>query len=195
MLSRLFSIFLNALNFLLILGCVIRGVRKVDPPGRLFRYFTTLSNVYCGLVSLLVCIVAVFGELPLWARIVKYSATAAVTVTMVTVFVFLAPTTHAWKELLSGIQLFWHLICPLIALVSFLGFERAPMPVWAIAAAVLPILLYGVLYWHKILRAPEEKRWKDFYGFNRAGKPLVSIALITLGFSAILLPLWALCLI
>ena len=35
---------------------------------------------------------------------------------------------------------------------------------------MFPVVLYGPVYLYKIIYAPEEKRWDDFYGFNKGGK-------------------------
>ena len=187
------SLILNILNFLLVAGCIVWGVRKADPWTRLFRYFTTLSNVLCAIASLVVAVCWLCGELPFWALLLKYAGTAAVTVTMLTVFLFLGPSSHEWKLLLTGAELFLHLICPLLAIVSFLVFEKTAMPVWTIAVGAAPVPLYGVLYLYKVIFAPEEKRWEDFYGFNRGGKWALSFVLMVLGGALIALAFWAVC--
>ena len=43
------------------------------------------------------------------------------------------------------------------------------------------MLLYGLFYLYKIMYAPEEKRWEDFYTFNRGGKWPISFAAMLLG--------------
>ena len=90
------SLILNILNFVLVAGCIAWGVKKTDPWTRLFRYFTTLSNVLCAIASLIVVICELCGALPFWVLLLKYVGTAAVTVTMLTVFLFLGPTSHDW---------------------------------------------------------------------------------------------------
>ena len=185
------SLILNVLNFVFVAGCIVWGVKKADPWTRLFRYFTTLSNVFCAIASLIVVICRLCGSLPLWALLLKYVGTAAVTVTMLTVFLFLGPTSHDWKGLLTKAELFLHLICPLLAIVSFLFFEKTAMPAWTIAIGSLPVPVYGALYMYKVIYAPEEKRWEDFYGFNRGGKGVISVILMTAAGALIALALWA----
>lgn len=184
------SIILNALIVIIVAGCIVWGVRRADPPSKLFRYFTTLSNVLAALSSIAVLTQA-GGPLPLWAVIFKYTGTAAVTVTMLTVLFFLGPVTHDWKSLLGGAELFLHLICPLMALVSFIGFENAPMPAWVIAIGTLPVILYGALYCKKVVFSSGERRWEDFYGFNRNGKWLPSCLIMVAGAALIAFALWA----
>ena len=186
------SLILNGLNVVLVAACVAWGVKKTDPWPRVFRYFTTLSNVLCAIVSLIAFVCALCGGLPLpfWALLLKYVGTAAVTVTMLTVFLFLGPTSHDWKGLLTGTPFFLHLLCPVLALVSFLVFEKTAMPAWTIAIGSLPVPVYGALYMRKVIFAPEERRWEDFYGFNRGGKWPISVGLMTLAGALIALALW-----
>ena len=185
------SLILNILNFVLVAGSIAWGVRKTDPWTRLFRYFTTLSNVLCAIASLAVAVCEICGTLPFWALLIKYVGTAAVTVTMLTVFLFLGPTSHDWKGLLTGTPFFLHLLCPVLALVSFLVFEKTAMPAWTIAVGSLPVPVYGAFYMRKVVYAPEEKRWEDFYGFNRGGKWVLSYGLMTIAGALIALALWA----
>ena len=173
------SLILNILNFVLVAGCIVWGVKKADPWTRLFRYFTTLSNVLCAIASLVAVVFGLCGPLPLWALLLKYTGTAAVTVTMLTVFLFLGPTSHDWKGLLTHAELFLHLICPLLAIVSFLFFEKTAMPAWSIVIGALPVPVYGAWYLYKVVFAPEAQRWEDFYGFNRGGNwPRSAVAMV-----------------
>lgn len=185
------SLILNALNTVLVTGCMVWGIRKSNPASSLFRYFTTLSNILSALASLAVVIALICGALPLWTLLLKYAGTVAVTVTLLTVFLFLGPSTHDWKGLLYGAELLLHLICPLLAIVSLLVFEKTAMPAWSIAVGILPVALYAVLYWYKVVRAPEERRWKDFYGFNRGGKWPLTFTLMLIGATLIAVALWA----
>ncbi|MBR0507433.1 MAG: hypothetical protein IJJ86_02375 [Clostridia bacterium] len=184
------SLILNAAIVLIVLGCIVWALFKVSPKRRLFYYFTTLSNVLCAIAALAVLIAQLCGGLPFWALLLKYAGTAAVTVTMLTVLLFLGPVSKDWKGLLSRAELFLHLICPLLALVSFLFFEKTAMPAWTIAVGTAPVVLYAILYWYKVIRAPEPRRWEDFYGFNRNGKWPVSVGAMILAAALIAFLLW-----
>ena len=165
----LVSVVLNALIVVIVTCCVIVGVKQTKPAGRFFMFFTTLSNVLLA-VSSAVLLACQYGATPVWAVMLKYSGTAAVTVTMLTVLLFLGPVSHEWKLLLTGAQLMLHLICPLLALCSFIFFEGTALPLWTVVFGVLPVLLY--------VFAPEERRWDDFYGFNAGGRWAASMALM-----------------
>jgi len=53
----------------------------------------------------------------------------------------------------------------------------------------LPVLLYGILYFHRVMVA---KTWRDMYGFNKNGRWKLSFALMLLGTAVIAVLLWAL---
>ena len=179
------DIVLNLLIFMVTLGLVISFPRKDGQwkPDRwriAFRFFTCQSNVFCALACLLTAVFSADGEIPEGVWLLKYAGTAAVTVTMLTVFLFLAPVVgKGWvKRLLTGSvsDLFMHLLTPVAALVSFLVFEKRGMTFAQALPGLLPVILYGILYVYKTQFAPEQKRWEDFYTFNRNGKLAVSCA-------------------
>ena len=182
------DIILNLVIFGVTLYLVTRLFRKDGKPApdrvrTAFRFFTVQSNVLCALAALITAVCRLAGNLPRWAWMLKYIGTAAVSVTMVTVFVFLAPSIgKGWVDiLLKGGDLFMHLLTPLMALVSFCFLEKQGMTFAQALAGLLPVVLYGPLYLYKILFAPPEKRWEDFYGFNKGGKWPVAFAAMVAG--------------
>jgi hypothetical protein len=145
-----------------------------------FRYFTTQSNVLCAVSALDMCL---FPDKD-WVYYLKVMGTAAVTVTMLTVLIFLG-RIYGYKPLLSGSDLFMHLITPLLAIISLCVFERRGISFLASFIGVIPVALYAPLYLYNVVYAPEEKRWEDFYGFNRDGKWPVAYALMVAGTAVI----------
>ncbi len=193
------SIVLNSLIFVITLILVLRFSRengKWSPERgkKAFRFFTCQSNALCAFSALLTAAAALAGPVPQWVWTVKYIGTASVTVTMLTVFLFLAPSVGKdWVQvLLKGSDLFMHLLTPLAALVSFCVFEKRGMTLGQSLWGMLPVLLYGPLYLYRILYAPKEKRWEDFYGFNKTGKWPVSFAAMAVGTFLICLGIMAL---
>ena len=195
------DIILNLLIFLITLALVLSFPRKDGRwhPERwktAFRFFTCQSNVLCALACLLAAGFARTGEVPEWVWLLKYIGTAAVTVTMVTVFAFLAPSVgKGWlKTLVTGkvSDFFMHLATPVTALVSFCAFEKRGMAFGQAMAGMLPVILYGILYLYKTQSAPEGKRWEDFYGFSRGGKLPLSVAGMLAGTFLICMALMAL---
>ncbi len=162
------------------------------------KYFTVLSNLLCGL-SAAVMILRASGAVPDDpAILLKNAGTAAVTVTLLTVLLFLGPTV-GWKRLLSGPDLWLHLICPLLALAAWLLWDKDPctlkslechLPFWTVFVSWSPVVLYGCLYLRKVIYARPEKRWDDFYGFNKNGKWRVSFLAMMAGGFLISVLLW-----
>lgn len=160
-----------------------------------FRFYTCQSNALCAAAALLTAVFRLSGTLPQAVWTLKYIGTAAVTVTMLTVFLFLAPSAGKdWYELLlkGAGNLFMHLLTPLLALVSFCMFERQGMTFAQSLWGMLPVALYGPLYLYKTVFAPADKRWEDFYGFNKNGKWPVMFTVMLTGTFGICLGLMAL---
>ena len=153
---------------------------KLKNGKRPLKYFTFLSNVHLAVASLLIVILP--NSFIVW--MIKYTGTAAVTVTMITVLVFLGPTI-GYKKVLTGRELWMHLINPLIAIFTFTILERRSLPFVYSLFGMLPVILYGIMYLYKVLLAKEEKRWDDFYGYNKGGKWYISIILMMIGTFAI----------
>ena len=113
----------------------------------------------------------------------KYVSTVAVTVTMLTVFIFLMPVYRTITGLLKGYDLFMHLLTPVMAAVSLCVFERHPISLLTAASGVIPVCVYGIWYLYQTIYAPEEKRWEDFYRFNMGGKwPISLVSMLTATF-------------
>ncbi len=176
------SLILNAVIFLITAVLVLRIFRKDGKWNAAwakgaFRFFTVQSNVFCAAASL--CL-ALFPA-SRWAWLLKYVGTAAVLVTLLTVFLFLAPSIGSLKPLLKGNDFFMHLITPLLAVVSFSFFEKRGMTFGTALLGMIPVVVYGLWYLYKIIYAPESRRWDDFYGFNKGGKWPVSFTGMMLG--------------
>lgn len=168
------SIAINIAIFIITLVLLVRFLRKDgrwdrEKVRKTFRFFTCQSNVLCAFTALLTAVSQLAGGIPEWIWILKYIGTSAVSVTMMTVLLFLGPA-YSYKELLKGPDFFMHLLTPLLALLSFCVFEKRGMRFSLALTGLLPVVLYGPLYLYKILYAPEGKRWDDFYGFNKTGK-------------------------
>ena len=181
----------EAIVFLTVLAMIalVRRVSLKKLPES-FRYFTTLSNLFCALTALLLLLCELFGAMPAWAVTLKYMGTVAVTVTFFTVFLFLFPASRSIEGLFSnGPEIIMHLVTPLLALLSFLCFESRALSAWIIPLGILPVILYGWLYLNRVVMAGA---WPDFYGFNKNGKWQLSFSLMILGTVAIAVLLWAL---
>ncbi len=191
MINEIIPLFMNiaiiAINLVVVIVfCRYEGNWSFTRVKYAFRFFTTLSNVLCAISALCICL---FRD-AYWAFLLKYVGTVAVTVTMLTVIFFLGPS-YGYKKLFSGTDLFLHLVSPVLAIVSFCVFERQSMPLMTAMLGILPVFLYGILYLYHVIYASEEKRWEDFYGFNRGGKWPLAFALMLLGAAVICLVMFA----
>ena len=183
------SIILNLITAL----CVAASVRKhIKESGvkLVMRYYTTLSNILCAAASLLVVLCRLSGTVPNWVLVFKHTGTVAVTLTLLVVLLYLGPVYKNYKDLLSGPSFFLHLFCPLLAIISRIAWDRPSGGFGIVFLGVLPALLYGLLYFQKVVVAPENRRWEDFYKFNGNGKWPVSAVSVIGGCFVISLLLW-----
>ena len=176
----------NSFIFLFTLFCFVMCFQK-DGEWKLahglhsLRYFTILSNLFSGLAALLVAVCLTEHGLPFGVWLLKYVAAAAVTVTFVTVMVFLGPTL-GYKAQLEGRGFFLHAAGPLLAVLSFCFMERFHTLSFALSlTGMLPVVLYGLVYAWKVLLCPEERRWDDFYGYTKGGHWLISACAMLAG--------------
>ena len=151
----------------------------------IFRYFTVDSNILCALSSAFLLIRMLRGHRTggKAAALFRYAGTAAVTVTMMTVLLFLGPV-YGYGSMFSNWNLWLHLLGPLLAIVSFVWLERDETVIEKkhLILALLPVIVYGIVYYVMTVLLGEEKGgWPDFYGFNRNGKWYVSYLAMTAG--------------
>ena len=164
----------NTIIFLFTLVCFVLHFRKEGEwklaNGRhSLRYYTILSNLLSGFAALLVAVCVTEQGLPFGVWLLKYVGTAAVTVTFLTVMVFLGPTL-GYRAMFEGTEFFLHAAGPLLALLSFCFMERFHTLSFPLSlTGMLPVLLYGPVYAWKVMFCPESRRWDDFYGYTKGG--------------------------
>ena len=185
------SVVLNLINVVFVAAAMLTAVKQGEDARILFRYFTVLSNLLCAAASLVMAVAQLGGSVPYGISVFKYVGTCAISVTFLTVMFFLGPAAGGYKDLLNGRDMMLHLLCPVLAIVSYCFFEQAAMPFGMVFLGVLPVLLYGILYLYKVVFAPEKKRWEDFYTFNRGGKWPLSFAAMIVGAFVVSVILWA----
>ena len=143
------------------------------------RYFTIDSNILAGVSALvMLCSRAIKGTPSTFATVFKYVGTAAVTVTLITVVVFLGPAA-GYAKMFAGNNLYMHLIGPLLCVISFCWLDRGPkIQKSHMGTAFLPVFIYGLVYFVMVIVV---KKWPDFYGFNIGGKWYISFAAMMVG--------------
>ncbi len=183
------SVFLNLFIAFTAVAAVTAHARKA-PLRVLFRFYTVLSNLMCAVFCLLTAVFSLSGQVPQPVVLFKHMSTVAVTITLLTVLFFLAPHMGGLRVLLAGPDLWLHLICPVLAIISFLARGGGKLPVYAIFTGALTVPVYGCWYMYHLFSAPEEKRWKDFYGFNQGGKWKLSFIIMTCACLLVSFLLW-----
>lgn len=175
------SLVMNAAVFLMVLCALIwfflpdgsDGVGNMTHGGAaVFRYFTVDSNMLAALACLLVIPYNVRsirrGEdaIPAWALMLKMIGTVAVTLTFAVVVFYFVPLVGP-SMVLTGANLPLHLLCPLLAVVSFCFLERGRrFTKTEMLLGVAPAVLYGVVYLTQVIFL---ENWEDFYAFNIGG--------------------------
>lgn len=152
----------------------IKGLEGNMVGGRFsaFMYYTIDSNFFVAVSSLAMLIARLVNGTPKsFAVKFKYFGTCTVTITLLTVLVFLGPSM-GYKLLLSGDNLYMHLIGPLLCIISFCFLDRGPRVRMSHAVgSLIPTLIYGTVYSVMVLIL---KKWPDFYGFNTVTKWYIS---------------------
>ena len=157
------------------------------------KYFTVLSNIFCGLVALgfLIWIIAARGgqpdreqvgagnqaekagkekgEYPRAVMAWKLMATVVVAVTFIVVAGFFGPI-YGWLPLYRGSNLEFHLIVPVLAMIEFCLLE-GELPFRTTLLAGMPALVYGTVYLINILinGKGDWPNTNDWYGFMNWG--------------------------
>ncbi len=189
------SIIINIAIFLTTLTILILYFRQdgrwqVDKGRKAFRFFTVLSNAFCAIAALAMAVSQIGGAVPRPVLLMKYLATVSVTVTLATVFLFLGPTMGGYRDLLKGDNLYMHLIGPVLAILSYAFLEKREMAFPMALTGLIPVALYGGMYLYRVVYAPEDRCWEDFYGFNKGGKWPLALAAMLGGTLIVCVLLW-----
>jgi len=150
-----------AINIAIILAeifaAIIGAIEKWDEyKFKFFAYYTQDSNIVLLIACLIMSIEqgrVLFGEkrveTPRYAQMLKYIATSMVTLTfLVVVFVLIpyAGINSAVEKLFCGASLYHHFLCPVMAFVSFVFFEKEPkLKFIDTLCALIPTIVYAVI--------------------------------------------------
>lgn len=151
----------------------------------IFRYFTVDSNILCAVSCVFPLIEALRGRKAESGAVMllRYAGTAAVTVTMMTVLLFLGPV-YGYPSMFAGWNLWLHLLSPALAIVSFVWLERdgAALEKKHLPLSALPVIAYGIVYYVMVVaKGKENGGWPDFYGFNSSGKWYLAYVIMLAG--------------
>ncbi len=177
-------IFNIIISILMILGLFIMFFNLKFMPGKdllttkgiaVLKYFTVLSNILVGIISLLFA----YNEYLFLKNkktnisnkiyILKMVGTVSVSITFLVTLLYLAPSIdNGFYLLYRNSNLFFHLIIPLLSIISFIFFEKNKIKFKYTFLSLIPIILYGIYYVTNILVHVENNsisKEYDFYGF------------------------------
>ena len=147
-----------------------------------YKFFTVESNTFMGIVSLIVGIYQILilkgkrCELPYFLEILYLVSTVTVALTFITVVAFLGPA-YGYHLMFINANLFFHLIVPVISIISFLVFSNMKeVKFLHILWALVPPFIYGLGYMANVVINDGfgGNFDVDFYGFAKNG-PLFGV--------------------
>ena len=185
------SLLSNLTILVLTVLCVVALLDPASHPDlgtadlRIFRYYTTLSNILAALVAVPTAVPALIGvirgdfPIPRWLSVLRFTATSALTLTMMTVLFFLGPV-FGFGGMFTGVNFWLHLVNPVLSILSFLFFEKeADYPAKNPFPGIVQTAVYGAVYVYMVFLIGEERGgWPDLYGFNFAGCWYLTVALL-----------------
>lgn len=136
------SIVLNALILLFEAIGFAMGISA-----EMFVYYTNLSNLIAAAVTLLFLACLLFGFKGKFLKIVswlKYVAACMTTVTFAVVACILVPMQGV-KMLYMGNFYCFHMICPILMLISFVFFEQTDLDKKKAYIGIVPTLIYAAV--------------------------------------------------
>lgn len=164
-----------------------------------FRYYTVLSNLFLAITSGIMFVYFILlakkkvSEIPKWVYIVKLCGVTATTITfLIVVFVLtpgLAMGVNVGEKvtvvfLYTGGNLIFHLITPILAIVSFLLFEtRKNIKLPQITFSLIFTGLYEIFYTTDVYLKYLPSSWgaHDWYGFAGTVVPVPVLLILYLG--------------
>ena len=139
----------------------------------MFKFFTVDSNLLMGVVSLIFIIYEKklikkeIKYIPQKIYILKFIGTCGITITFVTTAFFLAPQ-YGLYSMYNNNNLFFHLIIPILSIISYIFFEKYDNKYRYAFLGILPMFIYSIYYISMVLIHINDDGLTfkyDFYGF------------------------------
>lgn len=190
MISIITNILVGVLSFLVWIFMVV----ITNENGRLtsnglssLKYFTVLSNLFNGVISLIYAGFQIKGnENKTWLKTLKLVATSAVGLTFLTVAVFLG-SIYGYISMFSGVNFWLHLALPIASIVNFIFLERGEvLPFKNTLFSMISPFVYALGYVGNILingmgkKVGELPPSNDFYAFLSWGFGVGVVIAITI---------------
>lgn len=157
--------------------------------------FTNESNILCAMIALIMACIGIHKikhkeyDFSHSLRAIQLIGATVVFLTFVVVATFLTPMfalkTGEPLALFANSMFFTHFFTPIIAGITFVFFtpSKAQMTIADNFLALIPIVLYGIVYFINVIIF---QNWPDFYNFTLGGKtqfiPLVFIVIFAVSF-------------
>ena len=200
---------ITALEIIAVAWMMIGGKIGVLSSSKLsaLKYFTVDSNILMGLFALLTAAdqrKVMKGErdgVPTRTYVLNLTGTVGVTLTMLVTIFFLGPTlgkTYGFFSLFARSNFFFHLVNPVLSIITFLCFEKnSKIAFKHTFTALIPMLVYGVYYAAEVFTHMTNgviDKGYDWYGFFAQGPQSAFIVLPVILISAWLISyaLWKL---
>ena len=194
-LALLASLITLSFTLYAIAGGMLHYVKIGRDPVNLFHWYTINSNCLTALSAGLIIPFAVEGvrkkhfSYPRWVALLHYCGMVGTTLTMV----FSVGIT-SWVDrqgAFGGNNLYLHIVCPIMVIVSFFMVESGfHYTLKEALAALIPTLIYAVVYIYEVLIVGEENGgWEDMYHMTEyvpAAVSLVGIIMLALGLSLLI---------
>lgn len=154
-----------------------------------FMFFTVDSNMLLAISSLIIVIYELLvyfnkqEKIPHWVSVFKYVAVTSTTLTFLTTVFYLSPLLGAkfWMLFLNN-NLFFHLVSPILGLVSLILFEYEEKFSWKISfLSLIPMGLYSIFYITNVythLNNGQVDPVYDFYYFAANGVFMTVVIII-----------------
>ena len=119
----------------------------------MFRFFTVDSNMLMGITSLILIIKErrllnnKIKVIPIGYYVLKLVSTVAVSLTFIVVIGYLAPlSSDGIMSMLQNSNLFFHLIIPVLSIITFCFFENENIKFKYVFYGLIPTIFYGIYY-------------------------------------------------
>lgn len=139
----------------------------------MFKFYTVDSNILMAIISLIFIIYEIkllkgkIDKIPNKIYILKLVGTSAISLTFIVTAAFLAPQ-YGLYAMYNNNNLFFHLIVPLLSLISYIVFERFENKYKYAIYGIIPMFIYSIYYTGMILINLDNGGLTfkyDFYGF------------------------------
>ncbi len=180
---------LNIVIFLMaVAGCVlcfgeiyVVQTKILEHGIKFIKFFTVQSNILGGLTALLYIIFSLRENktkkaIPAWVFVLRYIAIIDLTITFLVVALLLAMLCdEGYLSMYVNANFFFHFAIPVLCVISFVFFEKAPKLKFKYTfLGLIHLVLYAIFYLTIVLTHFNYQTGKvdllyDWYGFAQAG--------------------------